>query len=132
MVQIRPGVWEVQIDARHETPLQAVSRPPADGTPPGLWKEGPEVWVWEAHPALRVVAVEGAPPVDPGQTTLPEQWRALPAYLMNPGATLRLVQRRRGDADPAPDELHLRRRLWLDFDGGGYTASDADRGSAVT
>ncbi len=80
--------------------------------------------MFEARPSLRVVAVENVPAVDPGQTTLPPEWRGLPAYLVNPGATLRLQQRRRGDADPAADELHLTRRLWLDFDGGGYTASD--------
>jgi hypothetical protein len=51
----------------------------------------------------------------------------LPAYLVAPGAP-KLVERRRGDADPAPDELALERTLWLDFDGRGYTAHDAITG----
>jgi hypothetical protein len=53
----------------------------------------------------------------------------LPAYVMAPGATLTLAERRRGDADPAPDQLTLTRKLWLDFDGGGYTAEDRINGT---
>jgi hypothetical protein len=62
--------------------------------------------------------------VDPAQTTLPDDWKHLPAYLMEPGRTLRIVEKRRGDSDPAPDQLTLSRVLWLDFDGGGYTLTD--------
>src|SRR5207237_6058829 len=90
----------------------------------GPWKEGEEVWVFEAQPGLRVTTVEGVPPIDPQQTTLPREWKALPAYLMAPGATMSLVERRRGDAEPTPDQLALERELWLDFDGGGLTARD--------
>jgi hypothetical protein len=66
--------------------------------------------------------------VDPGQTALPSQWKHLPAYLMEPGRALRLLERRRGDEDPAPDALRLVRTWWLDFDGGGYTVSDRIQG----
>ncbi len=68
--------------------------------------------------------VEDGVPVDPAQTTLPDDWKHLPAYLMEPGRTLRFVEKRRGDSDPAPDQLTLSRALWLDFDGGGYTLTD--------
>ena len=71
-----------------------------------------------------MVTVGGVAAVDARQTTLPKEWRALPAYLMPPGATMNLEQRRRGDADPAPDRLTMRRQLWLDFDGAGYTVRD--------
>ncbi len=123
-LQLRPGSFTVTLEARQESPARALTRPAPEGT----WTEGDEVWVWQAQPALRVVTVAGAPAVDPRQTTLPREWRSLPAYLMKPGATLALQERRRGDADPAPDQLTLDRQLWLDFDGGGYTARDAIRG----
>ncbi|HSK81093.1 MAG TPA: hypothetical protein VLQ45_31860, partial [Thermoanaerobaculia bacterium] len=80
--------------------------------------------MFEARPSLRVADVEGVPAVDPQQTRLPEDWRALPAYRVRPGETMRLAGRRRGDSDPAPDRLTLARVLWLDFDGGGYTWAD--------
>src|SRR5690606_9439913 len=91
--------------------------------PRGDWA-GSEVWVFQAHPDLRLVTIEGADAVDPQQTDLPAEWRALPAYLMRPGADMALVERRRGDADATPDQLTLTRTLWLDFDGGGYTMHD--------
>jgi len=123
-VQVRPGTWTINLTARRTAAGDSVTRP----RPDGLWKEGEEVWVFESRPALRVVDVSGAPAIDPAQTTLPADWKALPAYALAPGATLALAQRRRGDSDAGPDQLQLTRRLWLDFDGGGYTVRDEING----
>lgn len=122
-VQLRPGQWVITLTARNPTPVTRIARPRPDGP----WKEGEEVWVFQSHPPLRVVTVEGVPGVDPQQTTLPDEWKALPAYVMAPDATMTLAEHRRGDADPAADDLTLRRSLWLDFDGGGLTARDEIR-----
>jgi hypothetical protein len=119
-VQLRPGQWVVTLTARSNTPTARISRPRPDGP----WKEGEEVWVFQSRPPLRVVTVEGVPGVDPQQTTLPNEWKALPAYVMAVDATMALIERRRGDADPAADSLSLQRSFWLDFDGQGLTARD--------
>ncbi len=126
-VQVRPGSWVLTLTARQlgDGPAKAITRPAPDGP----WKEGEEVWVFEAAPAVRVATVEGVPSVDPQQTTLPPEWRSLPAYILAPGTTLALSEHRRGDTDPEPDQLRLDRRLWLDFDGGGFTAQDRISGS---
>ena len=118
--QLRAGQWVITLTARNSSPAARITRP----RPDGLWKEGEEVWVFDSRPPLRVVTVEGVPGVDPQQTTLPDEWKALPAYVMAVDATMALVERRRGDADPAADELALERSLWLDFDGHGMTARD--------
>ncbi len=123
-VQVRPGSWVIELTARHEGPVSALA-PAAAGGP---WAAA-EVWVFEARPDLRLAAVEGVPAVDPAQTTLPDEWKRLPAYRLRAGDTMRLVEKRRGDTDPAPDRLHLRRALWLDFDGGGYTVQDEISGA---
>jgi hypothetical protein len=119
-VQLRPGTHTLTLIARHEARAKAITRP----APDGLWKEGDEVWVFEAQPSLRVVTIEGVAGIDPSQTTLPADWRSFPAYVMTAGATMTLAEQRRGDAEPAPDQLSLRRHLWLDFDGGGFSARD--------
>ncbi|HXU63219.1 MAG TPA: hypothetical protein VN962_16055 [Polyangia bacterium] len=119
-LQVRPGTWTLSVEARRIAPAADLTRP----VPDGLWKEGDEVWVFDARPELRLCDVVGPRGIDPAQTTLPDDWKALPAYAMPPGATMTLVERRRGDGDTARDRLTLARRLWLDFDGGGYTASD--------
>ncbi len=123
-VQVRPGRWTLELAARHEAPVAALAAP----DPGGPW-DADEVWVFDARPHLRLVAVEGAPAIDPQQTTLPDDWKSLPAYLMRPGQTMSLVEKRRGDSDPAPDRLDLSRTLWLDFDGGGFTIHDQITGS---
>ena len=126
-VQLRPGTWTITITARHDGPLGAITLPDADGAG-GIW-DREEVWVFEARPALRQVGIEGVPPVDPQQTMLPDEWRHLPAYLMKPGTTMRLVETRRGDDEPPPDQLALDRTWWLDFHGGGYTIHDRITGT---
>ena len=125
-VQVRPGTHFVEIEARLPGPVESLG-PPA---PDGPWDEREE-WVFDARPSLRLVTVEGAVSIDPQQTELPEDWRALPAYALEPGSALSFVSKRRGDADPAPDRLALVRSWWLDFDGKGYTVSDRIRGAVV-
>ena len=119
-VQLRPGKWVFTLIARSESPAAAVPRP----DPGGPWVEGDETWVFEAAPAVRVVTLEGVSPVDPSQTQLPPEWRALPAFAVRPGEALRLVEQRRGNAEPEPDQLALDRQLWLDTDGRGWTFQD--------
>lgn len=126
-VQLRPGTWTIDLTARHRGPLDALTLPGAEAPWPVQ-----EVWSFQAQNALRIVAVEGAPALDPTQTNLPEEWRSWPAYLLQPGETLRLVVRNRGVAEPTPERLALNRTLWLDFAGGGYTVQDRLSGTLET
>lgn len=119
-IQARPGSWTITLVARRVKGEKSITRPKPDG----LWKEGEEVWVFEARPVLRVVNVEGVVAIDPAQTTLPDEWKKFPAYAVAPGATVVLAEQRRGDAQPPPDRLNLSRELWLDYDGGGYSVRD--------
>jgi hypothetical protein len=124
-VQVRPGVFALELVARAQGPVAKLTRPAPDGP----WKEGDEVWVFEAKNDYRVVSVAGVRSIDPQQTTLPDAWKRLPAYPMPVGATMQFVESRRGDADPPPDQLTLARSLWLDFDGRGFTVQDLLTGS---
>jgi hypothetical protein len=124
-VQVRPGVFTIELVARSEAPVTTLTRTPPDGP----WREGDEVWVFESKNDYRVVTIEGALSIDPQQTTLPDEWKRLPAYPIKIGDALTFVEKRRGDADPPPDQLTLARNLWLDFDGAGYTVSDTVTGT---
>lgn len=118
-VQVRPGHWPLEIGARHPGPVADL---PAN-QPIAPWPEE-EVWVFDARPSLRLVEIGGVAALDPKQTGLPAAWSKLPAYRMAAGERMELRQIRRGDPEPEPDNLHLNRRIWLDFDGGGFTVSD--------
>lgn len=118
-LQVRPGVWSIDVTARATGPLAKLQRPAGEAPWPAE-----EVWSFQARNDLRVVEVSGAPTVDPRQTQMPDGWRSLPAYLMSADATLAFAERSRGNPNPDPDLLSLQRNLWLDFDGGGYTLQD--------
>ena len=119
-IQARPGSFVLELMARSEGPVKELKR----HAPEGPWREGDEVWSFAARNELRVVEVSGVPSIDPQQTSVPEAWRTLPAFPVKVGDTLRFQETRRGDADPPPDRLTLRRTWWLDFDGQGASWSD--------
>jgi hypothetical protein len=123
-VQVRAGSFSLSLTARFDGPVKQIVAP----APAAPWPTE-EVWVLQAHPELRQVQVAGPPGVDPTQTRLPEAWRALPAWLVSPGATVTLDEQRRGDPAPPPDRLSLHRQMWLDFEGTGFTFRDEIAGT---
>jgi hypothetical protein len=134
-VQVRPGAFVLLLEARSEGPPAEIgppARPEGGAANEAEPWDDEEVWVFDARPALRLVDVEGGTPVDPQQTRLPDEWKALPAWRLAPGEALRLVERRRGDAEPTPDRLELERAIHLDFDGRGATVSDRITGVVRT
>ena len=133
-LQARPGVWDLNLVARHPGRVSSLTLPPqaapqsdsAGSVGSGVANE--EVWVFQAAPALRSVSIEGPPSVDPQQTTLPAEWRHLPAFLMTPQAKLEINEKRRGDVGLSSDQLSLTRRVWLSFDGQAMTFHDRING----
>ena len=122
-VQLRPGVWNIDVTARASGPLAELALPAL----PAPWPAD-EVWSFAAHNDLRIVEVSGAPSVDPQQTQVPQDWRTYPAFALKAGDALHFAEKQRGDPQPQPGRLSLRRRLWLDFDGHGYTVQDSVSG----
>ena len=115
-LQVRAGSWEISLTTRFEGPVAEIG--PVQGA------FGREIWAFEAQNQLRLVRIDGPPAVDPSQTDLPETWKEYPTYIVEPGAVMTFKELRRGDPDPAPDRLNLRRSWWLDFDGRGFTVQD--------
>ena len=120
-VQVRGGRYTVSLRARVEGQPKLLTRPREEPAAP--WPAR-EVWVFEADETLRQVELSGPPPIDPSRTELPSEWQRLPAFLVDPGASLALQEVRRGQAAPPPDDIRLGRVLWLDPDGRGATVHD--------
>ena len=118
--QVRAGSWTLQVVEFHLGPATELSRV----APQGPWDPNDEIWAFAASPELRLVTVLGVPSVDPAQTSLPNQLWHLPMYAVGVDTPMRMQVERRGDASSAADQIELRRQLWLDFDGGGFTAAD--------
>jgi hypothetical protein len=121
LVQASPGQWDIRVTVRMDGPVTTLSTA-KDG-------DGDEIWSFKAFNDLRMVKVLGAPTVEPSRTRMPDEWKGFPAYQLKPGTTLSLEVIRRGDPDPAPDQLHLDRSWWLDFNGAGFTVHDRISGT---
>ena len=115
-VQVRPGQWDIVLAARADTALDAVTLPAPQSNLPST-----EIWSFKANPRLRATLPEAARPVDP--TLVDGRWPELPTFRMEAFDTLRVAERSRGQTD-ARNEIRLRRQLWLDFDGRGFTFVD--------
>jgi hypothetical protein len=125
-VQVRPGSWEITLRTRQLGLVNQLTLPSDYSAE--QWVEE-EIWVFEARHELRLVEIQGVTAIDPQQTDLPAAWRQFPTYQVQAGDTLQLVEKRRGDPEPAPDQLHLERNFWLDFDGHGYSIQDEITGT---
>ena len=123
-VQLRPGDWEISLGARSTSAITSLTPPPADAS----WPEE-EIWVFQAAPSVRSVRLDGAPGVDPARTSLPADWRNLPAWRVARGTALTFVELRRGEAKPPPDRLDVRRQMWLSLDGAQLSVRDTVSGN---
>lgn len=118
-IQVRPGTYRVLFRAVHDGTVDALTRPSSVDPWPDT-----ETWAVETNDPVRAVNLDGVPGIDPSRTTLPDDWRGLPTFAVPQGGTLRFETLRRGDPDPAPNQLTLFRDLWLDLDGRGLTVRD--------
>ncbi|MEI6068954.1 MAG: hypothetical protein WCP96_16560 [Methylococcaceae bacterium] len=132
ILQVRPGRWQLEIVARLTKEAATIAFP--SPLIPKLelgnertWPES-EIWAFEARPELRIVEIEQLSAIDASQTNLPEDWNSLPAYKINPGQAMGFKVIRRGDPEPEPNQLSITRKLWLDFDGKGYTVNERING----
>ena len=116
LIQARPGRWEISITTRFKKNIEQIG--PVQG------KFGLEIWTFQAENSLRMVKIESVPGVEPGRTDMPQNWKKFPAYLVKPGAEVIFNAIRRGDPEPAPDQLNINRTWWLDFNGKGFTILD--------
>jgi len=117
-VQVRPGSFELILQARQAQPA-TVFRIPTAGS---IAHE--EIWSFAANDRLRVATVEGVAGIDPTQAQVPEEWRRSPAFRLETNSELRLTERSRGILNSDQNRMQLRRSLWLDFDHAGWTVRD--------
>ncbi|MBN8922090.1 MAG: hypothetical protein BGP10_17555 [Rhodanobacter sp. 68-29] len=121
-VQLRSGHWVLTLHARATAPLEKV----ALKLPAAPWPRQ-ETWSYRDDPALRGSRAEGQA-VDAAQAGVPGDWSDLPAFALNDDTGLSIAAGARGNEGGKGDQIHLRRELWLDFDGSGLRAADHLRG----
>ena len=124
LLQIRPGRWHIELNARYPEPVTQLTLAIEDKR----WPKS-EIWSFKARPFQRIVEIDSLKAIDPSQTNVPRQWKTLPAYLLKQGDSMVFKVIRRGDPEPEPNQLKLKRQLWLDFAGKAYTVHDKISGT---
>lgn len=122
-MQARPGKYTIIYKARSTGPVDVLRH---EDSPLG---PDTEYWSFESQNQLRMVKISGVPAVDPSQTTIPVGWHAFPAYQVNKGESMVFETLKRGNPEPAPNNLSLHRTFWLDSDGTGITVQDSLSGT---
>jgi hypothetical protein len=118
-VQVRSGEHTLTIAARAAPSADAIAVPQGEGA----WGEE-EVWSYRSNDRLRITALEGAPPIDPIQAGVPEDWRGMSAFRLQRGVSVTIAERSRGLSSADAHRLTLERQLWLTFDHDDFIASD--------
>ncbi len=90
-----------------------------------------EYWSFVPRNNFRQVKIEGVPAVDPVQVGIPREWQHYPAYRVGKSDKMIFKTIKRGDADPAPNQISLSRTFWLDDAGSGMTVKDEISGRMV-
>lgn len=124
-VQLRPGRWSVALKARAEGVVERIVLPASEGED-AAHLPGREIWSYRSNPRLRATTPAAGRPVDPALVRTP--WRELPAFGMEPGDALEVVERGRGTTR-TDNDIAVERSLWLDFDGAGFVFSDSIGGT---
>nr|AQQ74436.1 hypothetical protein [uncultured bacterium] len=123
-VQVKSGSWTLYIESQSQSPVTSLGFNAANES--HIWPEQ-EIWVFAQKPELRSVQISGVASIDPQQTLLPEDWRNLPAYLVDTNTKMTIEELQRG-GESAKNQLLLSRKMWLDFNGDGYTVKDSISG----
>ena len=125
-IQVRPGQWQIQMTLRNSNALSPEFL--TMGEIDGPWPTE-EIWVFAPDPKLRQIDISTVPSVDPSRTSLPQNWKKFPAYLIKTDGKMTLTQKNRGNPNPVPNRLKIHRKLWLDEQGNGLTAYDSISGT---
>lgn len=118
-VQVEPGEHLIQVMARAEQQLEVLAPKPITDN----WPEQ-EVWAFAPRRDLRLVNVSGGSGVDLSQVNAPFEVNGMQGFTLSGDQQLQLQEQQRGDPNPTPGQLSMRRTLWLNFDGSGYVVRD--------
>ncbi len=118
-MQARPGSYIIVYKSRITNPVESLKFSKSEQGPES------EYWSFESRNNLRIVKISGVSAVDPSQTSIPQNWHSLPAYLVKKGDTMLFETIKRGDSEPAPNNFRLSRKFWLDASGEGITVQDS-------
>ena len=118
-VQVKAGEWVVNIDSFSSTNLFELKPPNYT-----FHYANQEMLSLQRDASYRTIEVVDGQTIDPTQTNIPKGWRALPLYLLERDKGLKIKELYKSAKQQQRNDFTLRREVWLDFDGQGYSIKD--------
>lgn len=118
-IELKAGEWSTTIESYSPSPVTQLNLPQYNFN-----YANEEIWSVQNSANYRTIEISGVTAIDPSQTTLPKAWQSLPTYLIEADKTMQIKELYKSAKQQQRNELKLKRELWLDFNGAGYTISD--------
>ena len=118
-VQIKAGEWVLNIDSFSPTNLSKLHVPKHT-----FGYANQETLSLQTNASYRTIEVSNAQSIDPSQTNIPKAWKNLALYLLEEDKNLTIKELYKSAAQQQKNEFILERKVWLDFDGLGYSIKD--------
>lgn len=117
-VEVKAGEWEIILDSYTPQNISILQKPKHT-----FVYDNQEVWSLQKNPYYRTIDIKGVTAIDPSQSNMPQNWRNLPAFLIE-DKPFEIKELYKSTKQQQKNEFVLKRQIWLDFDGKGYTISD--------
>ena len=117
-VEVKAGEWEIILDSYTPQNISILQKPKHT-----FVYDNQEVWSLQKNPYYRTIEIKGVTAIDPSQSNMPQNWRNLPAFLVE-DKPFEIKELYKSTEQQQKNEFVLKRQIWLDFDGKGYTLSD--------
>ena len=118
-VQIKAGEWVLNINSFSPTNLSSLHLPKHNFN-----YANQETLSLQTNASYRTIEVSNAQSIDPSQTNIPKEWKNLALYLLEEDKSLSIKELYKSIAQQEKNEFILERKIWLDFDGLGYSIKD--------
>lgn len=114
--QVVPGTHIITVDAYSPQNIKEIS------TKALINGSGQEIWSIEFNSALRQLKINDVSQIDPNQANVPDNWKGLPAWLVE--GEIGLSSDREGVKVDSPLELTSSKTSWYGFNGNKITTID--------
>ena len=118
-VQIKAGEWVLNIDSFSPTNLFELHIPKHTFN-----YTNQETLSLQTNASYRTIEIFNAQSIDPSLTNIPKEWKSLALYLLEEEKNLTIKELYKSAVQQQKNEFILKRKIWLDFDGLGYSIKD--------
>ena len=118
-VEVKAGEWILNIDSFSPTNISKLTIPKHN-----FKYANQETLSLQTDASYRTIEILNAQSIDSSQSNIPKEWKSLPLYRLEENKLLTIKELYKSAKQQQKNEFELKREIWLDFDGLGYSIKD--------